>query len=79
MASPTPKAKLLLYVASSGSTVSAALVEEWRMEGTLKKVPIYFVSKPLAAQSACIQKWKKWHMQWSWWQESFGTISKVEI
>jgi hypothetical protein len=41
-------AKLLLYIASSTSAVSAALVEEKYEEGKLKQVPVYFVSEALS-------------------------------
>jgi hypothetical protein len=45
---PTPGAPLLLYVAASHSTVSAALVQE-KLEGQNKKqVPVYFVSEVLS-------------------------------
>lgn len=46
--SPTLKADLLLYVAASESAVSAVLVKERNIQGTLKKLPIYFVSAALA-------------------------------
>ena len=36
MTSPTPGAELLLYITTSSSAVSAALVEERMIEGTLK-------------------------------------------
>jgi hypothetical protein len=45
---PTPGAPLLLYVATSHSAVSAALVQE-KLEGQIKKqAPIYFVSEVLS-------------------------------
>ena len=47
MTSPTPGAELLLYIATSSSAVSAALVEERMIEGTLKQLPIYFLSEAL--------------------------------
>ena len=47
MTSPSPGAELLLYIATSRSTVSAALVEERMVEGTLKQLPIYFASEAL--------------------------------
>jgi len=47
MTSPSPGAELLLYIASSSSAVSAALVEERTVESTLKQLPIYFVSEVL--------------------------------
>ena len=44
---PTPGAELQLYIATSSSAVSAALVEERMNEGTVKQLPIYFVSEAL--------------------------------
>ena len=45
MSSPSEKAELLLYIATSGAAVSAALVKECSIENKLKQVPIYFVSE----------------------------------
>ena len=45
MSSPSEKAELLLYIATSGAAVSAALIEERSIEDELKQVPIYFVSE----------------------------------
>jgi hypothetical protein len=36
MSSPTPKAELLLHIASLGAAVSAVLVEELKVEGVRK-------------------------------------------
>ena len=47
MSSPSEKAELLLYIATLGAAVSAALVEEHIVKGALKQVPIYFVSEAL--------------------------------
>jgi hypothetical protein len=47
MSSPSEKSELMLYVATSGVAVSAVLVEERTVEGTLTQVPIYFVSEAL--------------------------------
>ena len=47
MTIPSPGAELLLYIATSSSAVSAALVEERMVEGTLKQSPIYFISETL--------------------------------
>ena len=44
MSSPSEKAELLLYIATSGAAVSVALIEERSIEDELKQVPIYFVS-----------------------------------
>ena len=48
MTSPSPGAELLLYIATSSSAVSAALVEERMVEEMLKQFPIYFVSEALS-------------------------------
>ena len=48
MTSPSPGAELLLYIATSSSAVSAALVEERMVKDTLKQLPIYFVSEALS-------------------------------
>jgi hypothetical protein len=47
MSSPMLKAELLLFISSSGVAVSIALVQERRVEGVLKQVPIYYVSEAL--------------------------------
>ena len=47
MSSPSDKEELLLYIATSGAAVSAALVEERIIKGALTQVPIYFVSEAL--------------------------------
>ena len=47
MTNPSPGAELLLYIVTSSSAVSAALVEEKMVEGNLKQLPIYFVSEAL--------------------------------
>jgi hypothetical protein len=43
-----PKDTLLLYISASHSAVSAALVLEREIEGSLKQVPVYFVLKALS-------------------------------
>ena len=48
MTSPDPKDTLLLYVSTSPSAVSAALVVERLIEGHLKQLPVYYVSKALS-------------------------------
>jgi hypothetical protein len=45
---PTPGAPLLLYVAASHSTVSAALVQEKLQGQNKKQVSVYFVFKVLS-------------------------------
>jgi len=47
MTSPSPGAELLLCISTSSSAVSATLVEERMVEGTLKQLAIYFVSEAL--------------------------------
>ena len=47
MTSLSPGADLLLYIATSSSAVSASLVEERMVEGSLKQLPIYFISEAL--------------------------------
>jgi hypothetical protein len=48
MTKPSPKADLLLYIASTDTTVSAVLVEEHMEADTLKQFPIYYVSEALS-------------------------------
>ena len=48
MTSPDPKDVLLLYIAASYSTISAALVLEREVEGKKKQLPVYFVTEALA-------------------------------
>ena len=47
MTSPSPGTELLLYITTSSSAVCAALVEKRTVKGTLKQLPIYFVSEAL--------------------------------
>jgi len=47
MSGTSEKAELLLYISTSGATVSAALVEERTIEGALTQVPIYFISEAI--------------------------------
>ena len=53
------KAELLLYIATTGAAVSAALVEERLIEGELKKVPIYFVSEALSGSKLLYSEMEK--------------------
>ena len=59
MTSPSEKAELLLYIASSGAAVSAALVEERLIEGELKQVPIYFISEALSGSKLLYSEMEK--------------------
>ena len=47
MTSPSPRIELLLYIATSSSAMCAALVKKRTVKGTLKQLPIYFVSEAL--------------------------------
>jgi hypothetical protein len=49
LTSPDPFLPLLLYIATSPSAVSAALVQERSREGKTHQCPVYFVSKVLTA------------------------------
>ena len=59
MTSPLPEAELLLYIATSSSAVSAALVEERMVEETLKQLPIYFVSEALSGSKLLYSEMEK--------------------
>ena len=59
MTSPSPGAELLLYIATSSSAVSAALVEEKMVEGILKQLPIYFVSEALSGSKLLYSEMEK--------------------
>jgi hypothetical protein len=48
MTKPSPKAELLLYIATTDTAVSAVLVEEQMEADTLKQFPIYYVSEALS-------------------------------
>lgn len=59
MTSPTPKAELLLYIASAGQAVSVALVEERKIEGAAKQIPIYFITKALSGSKLLYSEMEK--------------------
>ena len=59
MSSPSEKAELLLYIATSGAAISASLVEERSIKGELKQVPIYFVSEALSGSKLLYSKIEK--------------------
>jgi hypothetical protein len=59
MTRPSPGAELLLYIATSSSAVSAALVEERMVEENLKQLPIYFVSEALSGSKLLYSKMEK--------------------
>jgi hypothetical protein len=48
MSKPSPKADLQLYIAATGTTVSAILVEERMEADSLKQFSIYYVSEALS-------------------------------
>jgi hypothetical protein len=48
MPKPSPKANLLLYIATTDTAVSAVLVEEQMEADTLKQFPIYYASEALS-------------------------------
>lgn len=59
LTSPTPKAHMLLYIVASESAVSAVLVEERNIEGTVRQVLIYFVSEAIASSKLFYSKMEK--------------------
>jgi len=59
MSSPSEKAELLLYIATSGAAVNAALVEERSIEGKLKQVSIYFISEALSGSKLLYSEMEK--------------------
>jgi len=59
LTSPLPEAELLLYIATSHSALSAALVEERVAEGMLKQFPIYFVFEALSGSKLLYSEMEK--------------------
>ena len=59
MRSLSPGADLLLYIATSSSAVSTALVEERMVEDTLKQLPVYFVSDALSGSKLLYSEMEK--------------------
>jgi len=76
-ASPSPGAELLLYIATSSSVVSAALVEERMVEDTLKQLPIYFVSEALNGSKFLYSEMEKMAYVVVMQPGSFTIISRV--
>jgi hypothetical protein len=66
LVSPQPDQPLILYVSTTHTTVSRALVQESETLNEDKKmlhqVPIYFMSKALAGSKNTIQKWRRYVM-----------------
>jgi hypothetical protein len=56
---PDQKDTLLLYISASHSAVSAALVLEKEIEGSLRQVPVYFVSAALSGSKLFYSKLEK--------------------
>ena len=77
MTSPSQGAELLLYIATSSSAVSAALVEERMVEGTLKLLPIYFVSEALNGSKLLYSEMEKMAYAVVMQPGSFTIISRV--
>ena len=48
LSKPSPSATLLLYIATSPTTISAVLVEEKEHENKMKQFLVYFVSEALS-------------------------------
>jgi hypothetical protein len=59
MSSPSPKAERLLHIATSRVAINAALVEEHKIEGVLKQVPIYFMSEALSGSKLLYYEMEK--------------------
>jgi len=59
MTSPDPKDVLLLYIATSYSAVSAALVLERELKGKKKQLPVYFVSEALVGSKLLYSELEK--------------------
>ena len=59
MTSPDPKDVLLLYIAATYSSVSAALVLEREVGGKKKQLPVYFVSEALAGSKLLYSELEK--------------------
>jgi hypothetical protein len=59
LTSPNPSLPLLLYIAASPHTVSAALVQEHGREGTIKQCLVYYVSKVLTTSKCNMTELEK--------------------
>jgi ribonuclease HI len=59
LTSPNPSLPLLLYVAASPHTVSAALVQELAREGTTRQCPVYYVSEVLTTSKCNMTELEK--------------------
>jgi hypothetical protein len=63
MYKPSPKADLLLHIATTDTVVSAVLVEERMEADTLKQLPIYYVSEALSGSKLFYSEMRRWHTQ----------------
>jgi hypothetical protein len=52
LASPTPRADLLLYVSVTETAVSAVLVQEQEKNHSKQQLPVYFVSEELSGSKS---------------------------
>jgi ribonuclease HI len=59
LTNPDPSLPLLLYIAASPYTVSAALVQEQNREGTTRQCPVYYVSEVLTASKCNMTELEK--------------------
>jgi ribonuclease HI len=59
LASPDPSLPLLLYIAASPCTVSAALIQEQDREGMTRQCPVYYVSEVLTASKCNMTELEK--------------------
>jgi hypothetical protein len=59
MTKPSPKAELLLYIATTDIAVSAVLVEERKETDALKQFPIYYVSEALSGSKLFYSEMEK--------------------
>jgi ribonuclease HI len=59
MSKPSPKADLLLYIATTDTAVSVVLVEEWVESNTLRQFPIYYVSEALSGSKLFYSEMEK--------------------
>jgi hypothetical protein len=59
MTAPDTKDTLLLYISASHSAVSVALVRKKEIEGSLRQVPVYFVSDALSGSKVFYSELKK--------------------
>jgi hypothetical protein len=59
MSKPSPKAKLLLYIATTDTVVSVVLIEERMEADTLKQFPIYYVFEALSGSKLFYSEMEK--------------------